>query len=118
MTAVNLTVDIHCITEQQLLPKSRLDIITSNIHKPTANVAYRIYINDIMLTERQWCWNDSTIIRENILVDVATNIGHRLYIEPILKESIQATFKVDNLQVVDVLFTSTQINDLTISFTL
>lgn len=103
MTAVNLTVEIHCL-------------------KPSwvnyENNKYRIYVNDDLLTERTWIWELNTLINENIWVDIPLYSTNTVRLELILQDKSVAKFALGNLQVIDVPFTSEQINDLTISFTL
>jgi hypothetical protein len=116
MNAVNLTVDVHCDINHRALSESSIEYIIDTVG-PAANIAYRLYINDIMLIERQWCWGNNNIVRENILVNLPINATNKLYIEPIIKLASTAIFKLSNCTI-DVPFTSEQINDLTISFTL
>ena len=117
MTAVNLTVDVHCIINHHVLSESSAYHIVNNAG-PSANIAYRLYINDIMLVERHWNWGNTNIIREEISVDLLSNTSYRLYIEPVIKVADAAIFNLTNFTLIDQPFTSEQINDLTISFTL
>ena len=103
MNAVNLTVEVHCIRSCQ-----------SILNKEQA--LYRLYINNDLLTERTWIWKNNIYIKENLWVHTKTT--NLLTIQPIINLPDQAIFTLSNLQVVDTMFTSTQINDLTISFTL
>jgi hypothetical protein len=99
MAAVNLTVEVHC-----------LDLIDQN--------NYRLYVNNDLLTERTWIWDLNTLINENIWLDIPNNSTNIVRIEIITQTTSISQFALRNLQVFDVPFTSTQINDLTISFTL
>jgi hypothetical protein len=103
MNAVNLTVDVHCIRScRSILNKEQ--------------VAYRLYINNDLLTERTWIWKNNICIKENIWAYTKTT--NLITIQPILHLSGQAVFTLDNLQVIDTMFTFEQINEHTISFTL
>ena len=109
MNAVNLTVEVHCL-------------------KPSwvnyENNKYRLYVNDDLLTERTWIWELNTLINENIWIDVPANSTNTVRLELIIQDHLLAQFALltqfalRNLQVVNASFTSEQINDLTISFTL
>ena len=79
---------------------------------------YRIYVNDDLLTERTWIWELNTLINENIWVIIPANSTNTVRLEQILQDKSVAQFALRNLQVADAPFTSEQINDLTISFTL
>lgn len=99
MAAINLTVEVHCIDQVE----------QSN---------YRLYVNNDLLTERTWIWDLNTLINENIWLDIPNNISTIVRIEIITQNNSVSKFALRNLQVIDVPFTSEQINDLTISFTL
>jgi hypothetical protein len=104
MNAVNILVDVHGTRSSRL-------ILTND-----QNTLYRLYINDDLLTERSWIWKNTSYIKENIWVfPAATNI---LTIEPVLQNTDQSIFKLNNFTVVDQPFISEQINGHTISFTL
>lgn len=99
MTAINLTVEVHCI-----------DPIEQN--------NYRLYINDDLLTERTWIWDSKTLINENIWIDVPNNSTNIARIEIISQGTATAQFSLRNLQIVNQTFNVEQINEHTISFTL
>lgn len=116
MTAVNLTVDVQCNINYQSVEKSVLHIDVNN--NAVADIAYRLYINDIMIIERQWIWGNINFIKENILIDIPTKLNHKIIIEPLIKHNMQAVFTLNNLNIINQPFTYEQINDLTISFKL
>ena len=103
MNAVNLTVEVHCL-------------------KPSwvnyENNKYRIYVNDDLLTERTWIWELNTLINENIWVIIPATSANTVRLEQIIQDKSVAQFALRNIRVIDTPFTSEQINDLTISFTL
>jgi len=109
MNAVNLTVDIHCHRPNWIFA------VDTTIYQ---NTLYRIYIDDDLITERTWIWDNNTIIQENIWIHNTTPSTHTLSIVPLRKNIAEATFTLNNFTVVNQPFTSEQINDLTISFTL
>jgi hypothetical protein len=99
MPAVNLTVEVHCVDSVD-----------------QAN--YRLYNNNDLLTERTWIWDLNTLISENIWVDIPNNSTNTVRIELVTQNNSIAQIALRNLQVVDCLYTSEQINDQAISFTL
>ena len=110
MNAVNILVDVHCHRPAWVdSPNTEfLDCAISH---------YRIYIDNNLLTERTWIWDNATFIQENIWIYAETNSTHILTVKPIRKNPAQAVFSLGNFTV-NTTFTSEQINDLTISFTL
>ncbi len=103
MNAVNLTVEVHCLKPSWVNHE---------------NNKYRIYVNDDLLTERTWIWELNTLINENIWVIIPATGANTVRLEQIIQDKSVAQFALRNLQVADIPFTSEQINDLTISFTL
>lgn len=108
MNAVNILIDINC---------QRPNWVFADITKRFLTPIYRVYINNNLLTERTWLWDNTTFIQENIWIYAEPASSHTLTIVPILKNPAQAVFSLGNFTV-NSLFTSEQINDLTISFTL
>ena len=109
MNAVNITVSVQCIRPLWVLLL---------LNDPRVTTMYRLYIDDNLLTERTWAWSDNTFIQENIWMYAEKDSVHVVTIQPIVKHPDTAAFSLSNFTVVDQPFTSEQINDLTISFTL
>lgn len=105
MTAVNLTVEVHCHRPAWSINKNYLTV-------------YRIYNNNDLLTERTWIWNNNTIIQENIWIYLDNNLPNILNITPVVNIQEQATFNLNNFTIVNQPFTFQQINDHTIRFKL
>jgi hypothetical protein len=110
MNAVNILVDVHCHRPSWVFAPE-------NTHLNCVTTLYRFYVDNNLLTERTWIWDNATFIQENIWIYAETNSTHILTIEPVLKNPAQAVFTISNFTV-NTPFTSEQINDLTISFTL
>ena len=113
MSAVNITVDVHCIRPPWLQ--------LSN--DPNLTAMYRLYIDNNLLTERTWIWPNNTLIQENIWIHAGKDSSHILTVEPVLmeltlKNYIHATFTISNFSIINTPFTVREINDLSISFTL
>lgn len=77
---------------------------------------YRIYVNNDLITERDWNWDNNTFLNENIWVTNDSNETYIVSLIPLVYIPQQAVFKLNNLRV----FTDTveikKINDLSISF--
>lgn len=103
MNAVNLRVEVHC------LKPSWVNYENNN---------YRVYLNDDLLTERTWIWLKTTVIDENIWVNIPVGSTNTVRVDIVLQEKSVAKFALRNLRVIDIPYTTTHINDLTISFTI
>ena len=66
---VHVTVQVHCIKPSWI-----------NYEKNR----YRLYVNDYLLTERDWVWDADTYIEEAISIDVDPGSINFVKIEPIL----------------------------------
>jgi hypothetical protein len=109
MAAVNILIDIHCSR-----PSWALEQLNANVLFPI----YRIYINNDLITERTWLWDDEKLIRENIWAELDTSAVHKIKLQPILKIAGMARFKVDNLLVDNTPAAIQDFNDLEVSFTI
>jgi hypothetical protein len=80
---INVKIDIHC--NRPIWAMTGYD------------VKYRVYVDNTLITERTWVWNNTTYIQENIWVN--TNIlDHILKIDPIISTKSIAKFYLNNLQ--------------------
>jgi len=70
---VKLSVEVHC---QKLLDDG--PHLKYKNQKPSR---YRIYIDDDLMTERNWIWDQNTFICENLLVDLPTNSSHNIRVD-------------------------------------
>lgn len=87
MALVELSFNVHCYKP----PWS-----TNHRDKKISTSAYRIYVDDDLITERTWLWCNDTVIVETLLVDINPEQGHNLKIEPVTYIPEQATFKISN----------------------
>lgn len=84
----NITVQVHVI-----------DLARSPSRIANEKNKYRIYVNDHLLTERDWIWSVDTYIEENIRVDInPTDVNH-ITLEPIYRNKSMAKFALRNLKV-------------------
>ena len=109
MLEVNLTFEIHC----QRPPWG----IENRFSKFTNN-RYRIYINNDLITERSWIWDNNIFLKESVWIKSITDLQHILKIEPIVCIPEQAKFSVNNFKVTNLEADSTKIDDLQVNFTL
>ena len=63
-----LSVEVHCLQPRWVEQE---------------NSKYRLYIDDELLTERNWIWNQSTYIVEHMVVDLEQNSSHTIKVEVI-----------------------------------
>ena len=58
--------------------------ITADIYAPKLGSIYRIYINDVLMTERSAWWNvDQSYVEENMVIRVITGSTVKIRIETI-----------------------------------
>jgi hypothetical protein len=109
MPAVNLTVEVHGYQPEWVFAEQNINYLNSS---------YRIYINDELLIERRWAWNNNIVIQENLLVNLLSFSVNQLSLKPVVVDPTQATFILNNFTVVNQPFIFEQINEHAISFTL
>jgi hypothetical protein len=63
--ATNLSVEVHCL--------SPIVEIDHPIFEKKNHSKYQIYINDDLITERDWIWDQNTYICEHMLVELSSN---------------------------------------------
>lgn len=61
------------------------------------NVIYRLYLNDELLTERNWIWEQNIYIREQFLVSVEPYYSNTLKLEVIKDRMSLAQFAFNDL---------------------
>jgi hypothetical protein len=89
MVTVHFSFEVHC----QRPPWAVL-----NLDQRYANSIYRIYVNHDLITERNWIWDNQTVLHENIWVFVEENSQHTLRLEPVIFNSRQAEFNIANVK--------------------
>lgn len=109
MPAVNILIDIHCVR-----PSWALEYHKEQLLPPI----YRVYVNEDLITERSWLWDDGKLIREEIWVELDTSTVHKIKLQPVLKVAGMAKFKIDNLVVDNKPAVIQDFNDLEVSFTI
>jgi hypothetical protein len=109
MSEINLTFEIHCQRPPWVI-KNPLGNFTDS--------RYRVYVNDDLITERSWLWDNNIFLKENIWINTSIETQHTLKIEPIVRIPEQAVFTINDFKIANVPATSTKINDLQVNFTL
>ena len=85
MKLVNLKVQVHCLKPSWVEGE---------------NNAYRLYLNNDLLTERSWVWNIKTFIDETVWVELNSETDHLIKIVPILYPvNSLAKFAIANLRI-------------------
>lgn len=90
MHRILITVDVHCY---------RAEWAKNNPNTEYNDIRYRLYVDEDLLTERNWSWDERNFIRERIVVDVESRPYHRLTLVPVLKLPEQAMFKLSDFTV-------------------
>ena len=84
MNEINVKIQVHCI-------------------KPSwvnyENNKYRLYINNDLFTERTWIWDLTTVVDEDLWVDLPMNTTNVIRLDVILQPKSVAQFGLRNLRV-------------------
>lgn len=76
---------------------SRPSWVFEESNKQYQNSGYRIYLNQELMVERSWIWDNNTFIKEELIVDVIPGTICNLRLEPVVKNVAQAKFSLKNL---------------------
>ena len=109
MHEINLKVEVHAYR-----PKWAVE----NVNSIYSDSRYRIYINNDLITERNWIWDNNILLIENIWLQ-STELHYILKLDPILmKNPAQAVFSIKNLNVINSQADINKIDELQVNFTL
>jgi len=109
MLEVNLIFEVHC----QRPPWGIINPVSKFLDS-----RYRVYVNDDLITERSWIWDNNIFLKESVWINSVQGSEHTLKIEPVVCIPEQAVFTVNNFQITNLAADSTKINDLQVNFTL
>lgn len=85
MKEVHISVEIHCLEPRWVEQE---------------HSRYRLYLDDEMLTERDWVWSQDTLIREYLVVEVSQGLTHTIRVDVIkVKPSYLTKLALKNLVV-------------------
>jgi len=90
MKEVNVKVEVHYIP----LPP---DSVEPNYLKQSIAPIYRLYIDDDLITERKWIWDNSTFIDENLYINAPIDKNHTIKIECLKFQP--RSFELKNLRI-------------------
>jgi hypothetical protein len=86
---VDMCVEVHCIQPSWV---------------QLENSRYRIYLDNELMTERDWVWDQNIYINEHLLADILPNTAHTIKVEVIKSNPAHLTELVfRNFLVEDVL---------------
>ena len=106
MARYKLKVEVHC---------TRPNWVFEERNKQYQNGTYRLYLNNELLVERKWIWDDQSFIDEEITVNIDPGTICNLKLESVIKNVAQAKFNLKNLRR-NTYPCGQQQNDLEISF--
>jgi hypothetical protein len=89
---------------------------SSRIPKGYIEPKYRIYINDNLITERSWTWENNILLDENIWIYGEHDTDYILHLESIVFVPEQAVFKFSNFRGLNHNLTLNSIEDTVINF--
>jgi hypothetical protein len=107
MSEVNLKFEVHC---------QRPTWARFNVDCKYVDSKYRIYVNNDLIVERSWIWDNNIFLKEDVWV--IADQEYMLELEPVVYIPEQAVFTLDNFQVANFQADSTKINDLQVNFIL
>lgn len=96
MHEINLAVEIHC----QLSIWAKF-YIENPKYSGYVDPIYRIYLNQDLITERTWIWDNNIFLDENIWFYGEHNTNYILRLESLLFADNQAAFRLNNLRVLN-----------------
>jgi len=82
---IGITVEVHC--QQPLWAINHRE-------DRYRDSKYRLYIDNDLITERSWLWNNSTFLQENLWANLHPAAEHTLTIEPVTYIPEQAKFSL------------------------
>ena len=90
MREVNIKVEVHHIP---LPPNS----IEPHYLKQSVLPIYRLYIDDDLITERNWIWDHDTFIDENLYINTSIDKDHTIKVECLKFQP--RSFELKNLRI-------------------
>jgi hypothetical protein len=89
--ATNITVEVHC---------RRPVWAVHHWEERYRDNHYRIYINNDLITERTWIWDESIYLKEHLWANLTPIDSHSIRLEPITYMPEQAKFRLLELSIV------------------
>jgi hypothetical protein len=88
----NITVEVHCRR-----PPWSID----HWDRRYRDSRYRIYIDNDLITERTWIWNNTTYVKEHLWANLSFLGAHSIRLEPVIHIPEQAKFGLLEFNVID-----------------
>ena len=79
---------------------------------------YRVYVNNDLITERDWNWDNSIFLLESVWINSDPNTNYTLRLDPVVYISEQANFSINNCKITNSNADINKIDDLQVNFTL
>ncbi len=91
MSELNLVFDVYGYRPSWVQKRD----IVKDFEKDLCNSRYRIYVNNDLIVERNWIWENNIFLRENMWI-IAESSELNLKLEPIIYNPIQIKFLIKN----------------------
>ena len=109
MLEVNLIFEVHC-------RRPPWGIINSDAKFNDSR--YRIYIDNNLITERSWVWDNNIFLCENMWIHGENNKKYTVKLEPVVCIPEQAKFRINNLKILNSNADINMIDEQQVNFTL
>ena len=107
MVEINISVEMHV--------HQPLWAINSFVKK-FPNSKYRVYINDDLITERNWNWDNNIFLHENFWIYGEFDKEYQIKIDSVVTILGQAKFMLKNFKVINYKYSIESEEDTKISF--
>ena len=109
MLEVNLIFEVHC----QRPPWGIINPISKFLDS-----RYRVYVDDDLITERSWTWDNNIFLKESVWIKSAEVCEHIVKIEPVVCIPEQDKFRINNLKILNSNADIYMIDEQQVNFTL
>ena len=103
----HITVEVHCV---------RPTWAKQHWEEKYRDSRYRLYIDDELIIERTWIWDDSTFLQENLWISIDSMPTHTLKLESVTYIPEQAEFSLQSIESVNYSLTTVSTTPTEISF--
>ena len=90
-STAHIIVEVHCVRPSWAMPNA---IRQLRCKEEYSDSKYRLYVDDDLITERNWIWDNFTFLQENIWVNFNYSMIHVLKLEPVTNIPEQAQFSL------------------------
>lgn len=89
MKETSIMVEVHCTRPPWSIQNTKSKLGTR----------YRLYLDNDLIVERSWIWDNETFLLENIWISTEYGVEKNLKLEPVLYAPGQAEFKLKNISI-------------------